>query len=55
MLYWAMIFLIVALIAGAVGFGGIASASAGIAQVLSVIFAVLFLAALILRVLNDRA
>ena len=41
MLYWALVFLVVALIAGAMGFGGIASASAGIAQVLFFIFIVL--------------
>ena len=31
MLYWTLIFLVVALVAGLFGFGGIASASAGIA------------------------
>ena len=41
MLYWALVFLVVALIAGAVGFGGIAGASAGIAQILFFIFIVL--------------
>ncbi|MEK1886499.1 MAG: DUF1328 domain-containing protein, partial [Phyllobacterium sp.] len=30
MLYYAVIFLIIALVAGALGFGGIAGASAGI-------------------------
>ena len=34
MLYWALVFLVVAIIAGALGFGGIAGASAGIAQIL---------------------
>ena len=34
MLYWALIFLVVAIIAGALGFGGIAGASVGIAQIL---------------------
>ena len=38
MLYWALIFLVVALIAGALGFGGIAGASAGIAQILFFVF-----------------
>ena len=32
MLYWALVFLIVALVAGAMGFGGIAGASAGIRE-----------------------
>ena len=35
MLYWALVFLIVALVAGAVGFGGIAVAFAGIAKIRS--------------------
>ena len=34
MLYWALVFLVIALIAGALGFGGIAGASAGIAKIL---------------------
>jgi uncharacterized membrane protein YtjA (UPF0391 family) len=44
MLYWALIFLVFALVAAAFGFGGIASASASIAQIL---FIVLFVASLI--------
>jgi uncharacterized membrane protein YtjA (UPF0391 family) len=47
MLYWAAVFFVIALIAGALGFGGIAAASAGIAQILFYIFLVLFLIALI--------
>ena len=31
MLYWALMFLIIAIIAGVLGFGGIAFAAAGIA------------------------
>ena len=38
MLYWALVFLVVAIIAGALGFGGIAGTSAGIAPVLVFIF-----------------
>ena len=34
MLYWTLVYLVVALIAGLFGFGGIASASAGIAKLL---------------------
>ena len=34
MLYWALMFLIVALVAALFGFGGIAGTAAGIAQVL---------------------
>ncbi|NGM20002.1 MULTISPECIES: DUF1328 domain-containing protein [Falsiroseomonas] len=47
MLYWTLIFLVVALIAGLFGFGGIASASAGIAKILFGIFIVLFLVSLV--------
>jgi uncharacterized membrane protein YtjA (UPF0391 family) len=47
MLRWALGFFIVALIAAALGFGGIASAAAGIAKVLFYVFVVLFLVALI--------
>ena len=49
MLGWALTFLVVALIAAALGFGGIAGASAGIAQILFYIFIALFLIAMIAR------
>jgi len=38
MLYWTLILLVLALLAGAFGFGGVASAAAGIAQVLFFVF-----------------
>jgi len=47
MLTWTLIFLVVALVAGLFGFGGIASASAGMAEVLFAIFLVLFVASLV--------
>ncbi|PUB14918.1 DUF1328 domain-containing protein [Yoonia sediminilitoris] len=53
MLGYALIFLVTALIAALFGFGGIASASAGIAQILFVIFLVLFVATLIMRALRN--
>jgi uncharacterized membrane protein YtjA (UPF0391 family) len=46
MLRWAVIFFIVALIAAAFGFLGIAAAAVGIARVLFFIFLVLFLVSL---------
>lgn len=49
MLGWALTFLVVALIAAVFGFGGIASASAGIAQVLFFVFLLLFAVAIIAR------
>lgn len=54
MLGWAVTFLIIALIAAALGFGGIAGASAGIAQLLFVVFIALFIAAMIARAFNGR-
>jgi uncharacterized membrane protein YtjA (UPF0391 family) len=54
MLGWAITFLIVALIAAALGFGGIAGASAGIAQILFFIFIVLFVVAMIARAVRGR-
>jgi uncharacterized membrane protein YtjA (UPF0391 family) len=46
MLYWALIFLVIAIVAGIFGFGGIAAAASGIAQVLFFIFLVLFIVSL---------
>jgi uncharacterized membrane protein YtjA (UPF0391 family) len=40
MLYWALCFLVLAIIAGIFGFGGVAAASAGIAKVLFIVFLV---------------
>jgi uncharacterized membrane protein YtjA (UPF0391 family) len=54
MLYYALIFFIVALIAGALGFGGIASATAGIAQILFFIFLIGFVVTLIMHLLSGR-
>ncbi len=48
MLKWAVIFLIIAIVAGIFGFTGVEQASATIAQWLFGIFLVLFLAALII-------
>lgn len=47
MLSWALTFLIVALIAGALGFGGIAGAATGIAKILFLVFGVLFVVSLV--------
>jgi uncharacterized membrane protein YtjA (UPF0391 family) len=54
MLYWMLVFFVVALLAGALGFGGMAGASAGIAQILFFLFVALgvisFLSGLLRRV-----
>ena len=47
MLYWAVVFFIVAIAAAMLGFGGIAAASAQIAQILFYIFVALFIISLI--------
>jgi uncharacterized membrane protein YtjA (UPF0391 family) len=47
MLSWAVTFLIIALVAALLGFGGIAGAAAGIAKVLFVVFLVLFLVSIV--------
>jgi uncharacterized membrane protein YtjA (UPF0391 family) len=46
MLYWSLMFLIVALVAAVFGFGGIASTAAGIAQILFIVALVLFIVSL---------
>ena len=43
MLTWALIFFVIAIVAGLFGFGFIASAAAGIAKILFFVFLVLFL------------
>ncbi len=54
MLYWAVIFLIVGLIASALGFSTLAGASFAIAKVLAVVFLVLFVIFLILGISATR-
>lgn len=48
MLHWALIFLIVGLIAGAFGFRGVASTATEIAKVLFFLFVVVFIILLVL-------
>lgn len=48
LLDWSLIFLVVAVIAGLLGFTGIAKESAGIAKTLFVIFLIIYIAMLIL-------
>jgi uncharacterized membrane protein YtjA (UPF0391 family) len=47
MLYWAAVFFVVAIVAGILGFGGIATAAAGIAKLLFWFFLIIFLVTLI--------
>ena len=47
MLYYALVFLIIALVAGILGFTGIEIAAAGVARILFFIFLVLFVVSLV--------
>lgn len=47
MLSWAIIFLIIALIAAILGFGGLAGTAVGIAKILFFVFLALFIVSLI--------
>jgi uncharacterized membrane protein YtjA (UPF0391 family) len=49
MLSWALTFLIIALIAAVLGFGGLAGSAAWIAQVLFGLFIILFLVSFLFR------
>jgi uncharacterized membrane protein YtjA (UPF0391 family) len=55
MLAWSISFLILALIAGVLGFGGIASAAVEIARISFFIFAVLFVVSAVFAALRGRA
>lgn len=55
MLKWALIFFIIAIIAGAFGFTNIAAGAATIARVLFAIFLVIFLIFLVLGLLAARS
>jgi uncharacterized membrane protein YtjA (UPF0391 family) len=50
MLYWAVAFLIIALIAALLGFGGIAGTAVGIAKILFFVFLILFLISAVLSI-----
>lgn len=52
MLGWTVVFLVVALIAGLLGFTGIMSAAAGIAKILFIIFLILFVVSLIMHMVR---
>jgi uncharacterized membrane protein YtjA (UPF0391 family) len=55
MLYYAVVFLVVALIAGFLGFGGVAFAAAGIAKILFFVFLLVFLLTLITHLMRGGA
>ncbi|NLF29978.1 MAG: DUF1328 domain-containing protein [Planctomycetes bacterium] len=52
MLYWALVFFLVAIVAAIFGFGDVAAGAATIAQVLFWIFLVVFVISLIVGLVN---
>jgi uncharacterized membrane protein YtjA (UPF0391 family) len=54
MLRWAMGFLVLALIAAFLGFGGVAAASAGIAKTLFYVFVVIFVVTLLIGLVSGK-
>lgn len=55
MLSWALTFLVLALIAAVLGFGGLAANAAWIAQILFAVFLVLFVVSLIANAVRGRS
>ena len=55
MLRWAVVFLVIALVAAVLGFGGLAGTAVGIAKILFFVFLVLFAVSLVLNLLRGRA
>jgi len=55
MLNWTLTFFILAIIAGVFGFTSLAGATAGIAQILFVIFLILFVISAFTRALSGKA
>jgi len=54
MLQWIITFFILAIIAGFLGFGGLAGAFAQVAQLLTGLFVILFIAGLIYTIISGR-
>lgn len=54
MLGWALTFLVVALIAGVLGFTSVAGAAIGIAKILFFVFLVLFVVSLVMHLVRGR-
>jgi uncharacterized membrane protein YtjA (UPF0391 family) len=55
MLKWALIFLVISLVAGALGFSGVARGAASIAKILFGIFLAIFVVLLLLALLAGEA
>ena len=55
MLSWALTFLVVALIAGLLGFTSIAGTAMGVAKILFFVFLVLFVVSLVMHLVRGRS
>jgi len=55
MLRWALVFFIIAIIAGIFGFGGIATGAADIARICFFFFVIVFLASLVWGLVTGRS
>jgi len=51
MLYWAIVFFVISIVAAIFGFGNISAATAGIGKVLFFVFMVFFVLALLFNIL----
>ena len=54
MLGWALTFLVVALLAGVLGFTSVAGAAMGIAKILFFVFLVLFVVSIVMHLVRGR-
>jgi uncharacterized membrane protein YtjA (UPF0391 family) len=54
MLRWALIFLVIAIIAAIFGFGGVAGTAVGIAKILFYVFIAIFVISLLFGLLSSR-
>lgn len=50
MLYWAIVFFLISLVAGFLGFGGVSTAAAGISKILFFVFLILAAITLVLLI-----
>lgn len=54
MLYYALVFFIIAIVAAVLGFSGLAASAAGIAKILFVVFLVMAIATFVVNLLRGR-
>ena len=54
MLQWSLVFLVVAILSAALGFGGIAGAATGIAKILFFVFLALLVISMLMQALRGK-